>query len=275
MKKIFSWAAISVGIITTSFAQFNISNDPTKFVGDIKNVMVGAKNPECTKAGDDFESAWNSGTYSDKNKKAIIDMAISMNKKKYKVNPQLLTYFRTMADVATAASKSPSMVDSFLIVTQKVYDKYDINYFTKYLQVCSWVFTKNMLYSSTYNSLQFATPKYSFGFISAKADDILGEAKPDTTKKKEDTDEWSSWDKPKTEDDWGNAFVQEKPQTKEQAIVFSVPESKQPSLAGPVIRFGTVDLTIKSIYDSTTIKGTKGTFMFDNNLFVAEGGKFD
>ena len=51
--------------------------------------------------------------------------------------------------------------------------------------------------------------------------------------------------------------------------------SSSPALKGAVIKFEKLDLTFGTGYDSTTIYGTKGTFLISKNHWVGEGGKFD
>jgi hypothetical protein len=49
----------------------------------------------------------------------------------------------------------------------------------------------------------------------------------------------------------------------------------QPILEGPLITFKNISLNIRSPYDSTVFKGTSGSLMLKNNVFVGKGGKFD
>jgi hypothetical protein len=48
-----------------------------------------------------------------------------------------------------------------------------------------------------------------------------------------------------------------------------------PPKEGAVINFANVDLVFATIYDSTALSATKGTFLLDKYMFIGEGGKFD
>ncbi|MCK5702458.1 MAG: hypothetical protein KAI29_14940, partial [Cyclobacteriaceae bacterium] len=89
---------------------------------------------------------------------------------------------------------------------------------------------------------------------------------------------WGDSDNSGEEDDSADWLtVDEKGNDDNAAMTFdkSALETDLPEKEGAIISFSQADLIIATKYDSTTLAGTKGSFLLDKYLFVGEGGKFD
>jgi hypothetical protein len=102
------------------------------------------------------------------------------------------------------------------------------------------------------------------------------EQQSDTAKKsvlQAQQDFFSDWDVP-LEQDNGIGTLEENPSTNDVLDVgYDYPI--QPPIDGAIIEFKNADLTFVTPGDSTTLKGSSGSLLLKNNVFVGKGGTMD
>ena len=109
LSKIF----IFIGMMASGhviFSQARFTEDRSKFSSDLKMVMESSKNEQAIKIGQTFDGLWNSGALSDKQKQQIYSIVISMQKKRYRVNPNYMGYFSLFNNAAGSKKISGAKV---------------------------------------------------------------------------------------------------------------------------------------------------------------------
>lgn len=264
-----------------SIAQYKLSSDPATFVTDVNTMMAMTKNTTAIQVGSAFGGTLNS--YSADQQKKIIETAQKMSKsKKAKAHPNFTDYF-TILTAAKTKQISNANFDTLMIITNKIVDNYDSKTLQGYLVTVRDFFDKNMLYNSTYNRLRITGGNYTFRLIEAKKEVVIEdfetapEPTEDTTTVKKDMkdaqqDFFSDWDVP-VEEDNGVGNIEDTGTEDVLDVGYNYP--LQPSVDGPVIEFSNVDLTFATNSDSSTLKGTSGSLMLKNGVFVGKGGTMD
>lgn len=278
-------------------AQYKLASDPAQFVVDVSTMLNTTNNQGVMIVASNFNSSW--AGFSDDQKKKIIETCQKMLKsKKLRTNPNFSDFFATLV-ASKNANLSGSNLDTLLAITQYAVEKYDGQKLNTYFSTIRLVVEKGMVYSSGYNRLYFKGGSYNFRLVKAKeeasvidqydqllakeeqqdqaqtqtTDDGWGNAKDMDKKKKEF---FSDWDNPEAEENsWGTLDEsQAKPEDQNIYNIGYVP-TPQPPIDGAVIEFKDVDFIFVTASDSTALKGTSGSLMLKNNLFVGNGGKFD
>ncbi|HSZ25597.1 MAG TPA: hypothetical protein VK766_07770 [Cytophagaceae bacterium] len=265
-----------------SKAQYKFSSDPAVFVTDINTMMAATKNTGAIQSGTNFANSFNS--FSSEHQKKIIEVSQKLSKsKKVKASPHFADFFAALT-AAKTATISNSNLDSLLLIIDKITDTYD----GKQLQVVFTsfrdFFSKGLLYSSNYNKLRVVGTNYSIKMIGAKlsAEEALIESKDNQVNSKEDTtgkntngqkDYFSDWDTPKEEDNGVGNIEDPKQTTDVLDVGYNYPA--QPAISGPIIEFKNIDLVFSTQNDSAVLKGTSGSMLLQNGVFVGKGGVMD
>ena len=259
------------------FSQARFTEDRSKLTTDLKIVMESSKNEQAIKIGLTFENIWNGGALSDKQKQQIYSLVISMQKKRYRVNPNYMGYFSLFNNAVEGKKISGAKLDSLIYVTSQVLENHPANLFQKYLDFSNSFLEKNRLYSSNYNWLTTETSNFSFWYIDPKtianADAPVQEPEPSNVEKL--NDENSDWSTSFSEDVTKKPAGSKDVNMEEVIGAESAPSVILPVISGPIIRLRDAIFTITSKHDSASFKNIKGTAIAFNNLFVGEKATFD
>jgi len=280
-----------VALPLISRAQYKLASDPAQFIVDVNTMLNATNNQGAMLVASNFNSAWSG--FSDDQKKRIIETCQKMLKsKKLRANPNFSDFFATLV-ASQNENLSSSNFDTLLFITQHAVEKYDGQKLNTFFSTIRLVVEKGMVYSSGYNRLYFKGGSYNFRMVEAKeepsvidqydqyldkenqqdqTDDGWGSAK-EMDKRKNDF--FSDWDNPESEENnWSTLDDQSTQQDQNIYNIGYVP-APQPPIDGAVIEFKDVDFIFVTASDSTALKGTSGSLMLKNNLFVGNGGKFD
>jgi hypothetical protein len=265
-----------------SKAQYKFSSDPAAFVTDVNTMMANTKNAAAIQAGTTFGNTLNS--FSADQQKKIIETVQKLGKsKKIKAQPNFTDFF-TALTAAKNKNISSSNLDSLLVVTNKITDTYEGRLVQSYITTIKDFFDKGLLYNSNYNKLRVIGNDYTIRIIEAKAspaEESIEEvekrmnATEDTTKKtvlEAQQDFFSDWDTPQEQDN-GVGNIEDPKEESVLDVGYNYPE--QPTVGGPVIEFKNADLVFVTQNDSATLKGTSGSLLLQNGLFVGKGGIMD
>ena len=252
-------------------AQYKFSSDPAAFVQDINTMMANTKNPAAMQTGTAFGSAFSS--YSADQQKKIIETVQKLGKsKKVKSNPNFTDFFTALM-AANSKQISSTNLDTLLIITNKITDTYEAALVQSYLNTLRIFFEKGLLYDFTYNRLRVVGGNYSFRLIenkTASLDDYINQQSDTATSVQEDV--LNDLDTP-PEDDNGNGTLED---TKDESVLdvgYNYPA--QPPIDGPIIEFKNIDLVFATHSDSAVLKGTSGSLLLKNGVFVGKGGTMD
>jgi hypothetical protein len=277
LSKIF----IFIGMMATSqaiFSQARFTEDKSRLSADLKAVMETSKNEQAIKIGQTFDGVWNSGALSDKQKQQIYSILISMQKKRYRVNPNYMGYFSLFNNAVGSKKISGAKLDSLIYVTSQVLENHPVNLFQKYLDFSNNFLAQDRLYSSNFNWLTVQAPSFSFWYIDPKtvanAEAAAPEPEPSNVEKLNDENfDWStSFSDEATKKPAGSKDVNMEEVLNAEA---TAPSVILPTISGPIIRLRNAVFTITSKHDSASFKNIRGTAMAFNNLFVGEKATFD
>lgn len=268
--------------ITDLCAQGKFSNEPDKFIAEITTLLQASKSENMISASTNFNTTW--GAMSANHKKKIILLAQDMQKtKRYRANPHFADLFSILSAAQTNGMPAAPM-DSLITMLNKSVNKLSSVQFPNLLQTVRLFLEKDFLYQTNFNSLSVSGGSYSFKYVDAPREAPLpgdagfesapADAPPvetDLDKRKEDF--FSDWDTPKkAEDEWSTIPPED---TISNVLDIGYTPPLQPAIEGPVITFKNISFNIRTPYDSTTFKGTSGSLLLKNNVFVGKGGKID
>jgi hypothetical protein len=256
------------------YSQVRFTEDRSRMSVDLKAVMEASKNEQAIKVGQTFDGLWNSSELVEKQKQQIYSILISMQKKRYKVNPQYIGYFSLFNNAVLTKGVKGAKLDSLIYVTSQVLENNPQQAFQKYLDFLNTFMEQNCLYNSNFNKLGVKTQKFSVWYIDPKtvanADAQTIEPAVSSVEKVQDENA-----------DWSTSFSEEKPKgstdVNMQAVVGSDegPSVSLPPISGPFIKIWGATFTFATKNDSTSFRNIKGTAMAFNNIFVGESGTFD
>ncbi len=256
-----------------SIAQYKFSADPAQFVGDVTGMLNSSKSAPMQQTSLDFQNAW--PNFAALQQKKIIEVSQKMLKtKRYRPNPHFVDLF-----AALCAAKNKGLIsqqiDSLLYVTDKTVDKLNAKQVSAFLANIRMFLESGFVYKTKFNSLYVEGGSYSFKYVLSVNDMPLPEMPSDTAGAAK-TNVFSDWDTPlKTADELGTLPSGD---TTPVENIFEVGfmASPQPQIEGPVIEFKNIDFIINTPYDSAArLRGTSGSLMLNNNIFVGKGGKMD
>jgi hypothetical protein len=281
-------------------AQYNLSPEPGKFIQDV-NLMLGNTRLETSiQVGNAFTTLWN-GSFTDDQKKKIIDVSIKMVKtKKLRANGQFTDFFAIL-NAAKNKNLPASDLDTLLFIVDKVNGTFDGNQMANLFATLRVFLEQGYLYKSNFNSLKVTggtfsfkykgdaavTDKYDPAFVDQQIKDEQALAAGDTVGKNLDkakADFFSDIDNPQQQvDEWGTIIdsptgtdaANSNPNIDQGVLDVGYTAPPQPPVSGAVIVFENADFSFITLYDSTQLKGASGSVMLKNGLFVGKGGTFD
>ena len=277
MKKVLIFLFANLFVAgTASFAQIaKFTEDRSRFPADLKAVMEASKNEQAIKIGQTFEGLWNGGTLSEKQKQQIYSILISMQKKRYKVNPNYMGYFSLFNNGVLTKGIKGVKLDSVIYVTSQVLENSSAAQFQKYLDFLNIFLEQNRLYSTNFNRLNVQTTNFSIWYVDPKAvaatDDQVVEAPVSNVEKVQD--ENADWSTSFSED--ANKAKGAKDVNMQEVLAEEPPAVVLPPISGPYIKLSGATFNIATKNDSITFRNVKGTAMAFNNLFVGEKALFD
>lgn len=272
----------------TVYGQSNIlKEDVVQFPDNVRVLFKTTGKSTDLKIADDFLLAWNTSTVGAETKTKIMAIALTMQKKRFKVVPAYQRFFSCIALAVNDRQLSSIQLSKFLDVTERVLANYDIKSTLKYLETVRVFFEKQALCFSNYHTLYIRGGSYTFEFKEAPqpvADTVTTSLIDTTTTSSNDLlfgnldqanpDDWKSWEY--TESSTGDTTsTRSSLSTTDQVVNPLAMQDVQPVLDGPVIVFDQSDLTFVTRFDSVTLYQTKGSFLIKNDIWVGEGGKFD
>lgn len=256
------------------FAQAKFTEDRSRFSADLKSVLDASKNEQAIKIGQTFDGLWNGGSLSEKQKGQIYSILISMQKKRYKVNPNYMGYFSLFNNAVLTKGVKGTKLDSLIYVTSQVLENSPATQYQKYLDFLNIFFEQNRLYSSNFNRLNVQTSNFNIWYIDPKsvanADAVMEPAVSNVEKLQDENA------------DWGTSLTEDASKVKgaqdvnmNQVISDEPPAVVLPTISGPYLKVNNATFTIATKNDSVTFKNIRGTAMAFNNLFVGEKALFD
>ncbi len=274
LTRLFLFLGLTIASQVT-FSQARFTEDRSKFMADLKVVMESSKNEQAIKTAQTFDGLWNGGSLSDKQKQQIFSIAISMQKKRYKVNPNYMGYFSLFNNAVITKSMKGAKLDSLIYVTSQVLENHPVNLFQKYLDFTNTFLEQNRLYSSNFNRLNVQCTNFSIWYIDPKtvanADAPIIEPAVSNVEKLQD--ENADWSTSLSEDPQKNKGS--KDVNMAEVLTDAPPEVILPVILGPIIRISNATFSMASKNDSVSFANIKGTAMAFNNLFVGSKATFD
>lgn len=277
------WVLVFVLMHQLVLAQYKFSADPAVFPQDVNAMMATTKNPQAIAAAASFATAF--ASFSPEHQKKIIETSQKLSKtKKLKAFPQFNDFFISLT-AAKNKNISNSNIDTLLLITSTIADKYDGKQLQDFMATIRNFLEHGYLYKSTYNSLRFAGGDFSFRMVQAKEPDSYIEEFDEKLEQQTDTaskktlkdaqqDFFSDWDVPVEEDAGFGTITDE---SKEEVNVLDVGYAypPQPPIDGAIIEFKNADLVFVTPKDSSLLKGTNGSLLLKNGIFVGKGGTMD
>ena len=250
----------------------------TAFSTQVVEMMNRTKAPIAQETGANFSELWKGGSFSQEQKKTIMEIASGLYDKGLPVRPYFEDYFASLVYGISKENLSGQSLSTLLEVCQKTVEQYESKEIGNLFSTLRTIFDHRALYHSSFNKLYFENASYKFDFAEPSAAVVEEVVQQETAPAEEagDDDDWfSDWDEEDNNDDWDTNWDdqdEEDTQEPEQPLFTETP---QPELQGPVITFESTDLVIVTSFDSTTLTNSSGSLMLHNNTFVGTGGKFD
>ncbi len=244
-------------------AQFPVvkfSNEKDEFIKQLNEYLAASRMAQVIKTGEEITSLWQSGKLNEEQKQLLIATCQIMGQKRYRPSP----HFEHTLDMLIMANRkglSPEQITSLLQTTKTTYEKIDDkNQTSRYIGNLMVFFKYNSLYTNGFYSLKVkSNSKYLFRY----ADE--GKLEDTATYNKAPKENFNDFD---SELSPATSNVEYKAPSGE-------PEEPQPALAGPIIDFELTNIKFESGFDSSSLRQTKGAYMFNTGVFVGEGGTFD
>src|SRR4051812_9696593 len=118
--------AVFICLSLTAGAQYQLSPEPGKFIQDVNLMLGNTKLETSIQVGTEFTSLWN-GSFTEDQKKKIIDVSIKLVKsKKLRASYQFTDFFAIL-NAAKTKNMSASDIDTILYITDKVNGTFDGN----------------------------------------------------------------------------------------------------------------------------------------------------
>ena len=264
------------------FAQKDRFVEVSQFSSEMIEMMTRSKSAEALEMATSFDAAWNGSSFSEEQKKKVIQIGNQMYKKGFRAS-HFGRYISVLTHAVVTEKISTDNLNGLLEMTLKTINKQDNKEINTYFKTLKSFFEQKALFTSTFNKLYVENSDYKFDFIEYVEPEIVEEETPPTeegNKNEGNEDGWfSDWDDESTaNDDWNTDWsAQEEQEIEKEKTeeIQTIPEEAQPAIEGPVIVFSKVDLVINTPFDSVSLGNATGTLMLKNNIFVGVGGKFD
>jgi hypothetical protein len=254
----------------TQGTDFAYSHD--EFSLDVKAKLSVSANPLSIAIGESFSLAWSGFGIDVRNK--IINQTKKLVADGHRLQPNLETYFASIANTVNIENITSAELVSYLNMTQRVIDNYAVSQELKYFERMKSLFEFRALYHTKYLNVGIYNDNYRFVFVE---DESLADTSSEEEVFAEDTTyvEDEDW----TEEEWveddyteDEEFVEE-----EEVSLASILEEEVLTrpLSGPTILFDRGDILVDVGYDSIRIDNIKGSFLIMDNVFVGDRGKID
>jgi hypothetical protein len=277
MKKASIFLFTSLAILCQSaFSQVaKFTEDRSRFSVDLKTVMEASKNEQAIKIGQTFDGLWNGGSLSEKQKQQLYSVLISMQKKRYKVNPNYMGYFSLFNNAVLTKGIKGMKLDSLIYVTSQVLENSPAAQYQKYLDFVNTFLEQNRFYSTNFNRLNVQVSNFSIWYIDPKtvANGENQVIEPPVSNVEKIQDENADWSTSISED--ASKTKGSKDVNMQDVLSEEPPAVVLPSISGPYIKVKGASFNIAMKSDSVTFKNVTGTAMAFNNIFVGESAVFD
>lgn len=293
--------------------RFEVPTSPDSLGTVIKDALYRMRSETARNIADAFEMAWYSDLGAEHQLK-IYQQVQKMLDKGLKPNPHFLPYFSAIDHAINTEAIDAQKLTDYLNMSGKVIDFYERGQIVKFYRTASNFFEHRALFFGRANQLYVSEDSYSFEFVEpAMLDDYiepLTEVAEDSGEEYveeefdedyeddeyydedddygdeddyyaddeyyedddyDDEDEYNE-DEHDWEDDSWNDDLEEDDSGLTAALI---PETIQPILEGPIIKFEHLTLNIVTGYDSVFVRNTKGSLLMNKGVFVGEGGKMD
>ncbi|MCG8321226.1 MAG: hypothetical protein MI921_17115 [Cytophagales bacterium] len=258
-----------------AFSQDRKFEVDTAFSTQVVEMMNRTKIPTAQEVGAGFKELWNGNTFSQDQKKKIMEIASDLYDKGVPVRPHFENLFASLVYAVNKENLSGQSLSKLLEISHKTVEQYDSKEIKNLFSTLRTIFNHGALYYSSFNKLYFENASYQFDFIESAVEEVIPE-ETEIKDEAEDSEDWfSDWDEEEGNDDWDtnwdNQEEVEEPGP-EQLLLAGAP---QPALEGPVITFESIDMIFVTSFDSTALVNSSGSLMLKDYTFVGSGGKFD
>jgi hypothetical protein len=143
------------------------SDDPTVFFGELTKFFQDIDNPDNKKVAKDFielfTNEWNTGKFSDEEKKQMISTCNQMLKKKMKPIPHFKNYLSTIISFNNT-TQSDASFKAWEASLEKLIARSTSTQFIDYLDVSNSLFSENVLYKSSTTKWKSDNSNYVFEY---------------------------------------------------------------------------------------------------------------
>ena len=224
-----------------------LSTNPDEYINQVVGILNATNQPPAISVANTFKSSWQGGSFNEAQQKKIIALSQVILSKKLRPAVDLKDFLATLYQAADTKGVKGSKMDQLLDVTTKAFKSFSEQQIITYIERIKSFFYSNALYTSQFNNLLTTGTNYEFIFVDASTNKTTG---------------WfAGWD----ESDPQGQFDQEG-----NPITYP-----HPKVVGPVILFTNTSLYFVTPYDSLRLADTKGAFVFKEDTFIGQGGKFD
>ncbi|NJM24564.1 MAG: hypothetical protein HC859_02590, partial [Bacteroidia bacterium] len=254
---------------------------PISFQDSVRIVLENARGVDAQVVGSGFVAAWGSMSLDQQN--LIQSQVRLMRKRKYNMKPQLIHYFGALVNAVNIERADARTLANYLDVAGKVIDAYEPVKAVKFFETARTFFQFHAIHYEKAFRLYASDDNYSFDFVApatALPTVSWDETEPDTASTEEELvsldDPPASLDDPIPSLDDPIEDPLDEPVDDTQNIMPSwLTPPPPPYQEGPMLKFDKLSLTFVTSYDSVTLRGSKGTFSFLDNMFVGEQGTFE
>ena len=257
---------------TTSKGQGDGVNAPASFADSVRIALENSRNLDATVVGAGFFTIWNQ--LSVDQQMVVKKQSFLMRKRKFSLKNHMIHYYGALVNAISIEKADPPTVTSYLKVAGKVMETGSPAQVQQFLSLARTFFQHHAItYDKTFR-LYAIDDRYTFDYIENIPPPKL------------------SWDEPaheaavqdETTEATDTQYVEEPAVSEPEELADEAPEEflpswitpeAAPSLEGPVIKFDRVTLNFVTSYDSVSLRNTKGTLSFLQNIFAGEGGAFD
>lgn len=244
---------------------------PLPFQDSVRNALAASKNAEAIALGDSFVQVWSAYGMAEQN--SIKKQITLMRKKGYKLRPHVIQYVGALVHAKQTENADSRILTSFLNTAQKVVENYTATQAINFLNTSKIFFQYHAIHHDKGFRLYSANDAYFFDFIEPpKPIEIIEEQDPAL-----DTIPTDWGDEENTEEqqtDWSDDSYSQ-PQNNNPIWMNMVQAPVPPLVEGPVLVFDKTSLNFVTRYDSVFLQNTKGSYSFNLDTFIGEGGSFD
>lgn len=241
------------------------SEDESKFIQELGDMMRKVKMAELDKSAEEFESLWTSGKLGSEHKKEMIQLSNIMLQKKLKANPHFEKILDLYIMAGTKRNLESQPMFKLMETTRKVMVNMEPNAAFAYVANLFLYFKYNMLFTNGFYKLKVTKPtKMNFDWVGPDIAADTGAPKVKEQVANQAFDDWEQETSPVTN-----------PKLTDVSTQYQEIEVDLPQIGGPVIIFEQVSLKFETGFDSASIRKTNGTYMIANGTWVGETGVMD